>query len=181
MNKARLIITERCTRTCSYCCNMVERIRDQMLTVATAAAVAKHDIACITGGEPLLELETTIRAIKTIRRFNPRCVIYLYTSIWRHKFAVVLPLVDGVNYTVHAGPTAADASMLSWFQAAASAYLDEHTHRLALDPTIATTLPLQPRVWSEIRIKQWKDAETVGIPKNEHLYILDSARGTKKR
>jgi len=114
MPKARVIVTEQCTRHCALCSNR--------FTSALAAMVPLRDVTelldcteiSITGGEPLLVPARVGRLLARIysRRDFITPEIWLYTSIYRPGLIGLLPLLDGVQFTIHADANEQDIADL---------------------------------------------------------------------
>lgn len=93
---ARVIITLKCERACSYCCNKYEKIIKQCVHINNLKPLRGYKEVIITGGEPMLNPSRTLSIIRRIKRMNPKALIYLYTAKYDMKLEDTIELVDGV-------------------------------------------------------------------------------------
>lgn len=74
----RILVTLRCNLDCSYCCNNLPSVQSQLKEVTLDEIdFSKYRVVCITGGEPLLDLESVERVCQ---RVVPGTVVVLYTN-----------------------------------------------------------------------------------------------------
>jgi MoaA/NifB/PqqE/SkfB family radical SAM enzyme len=78
IDTARIIITEKCNFSCSYCCNNLPEVRERFtpITYLDEMPWGNYEKVCISGGEPLLNMQ---RLAAVLVRAFPRPV-YLYTN-----------------------------------------------------------------------------------------------------
>lgn len=110
MKTARILITTECHNDCEYCCNKLPEIKKRIkFTTFDEVIKMDYDVYCITGGEPLLEIQKATRLASRIKWRNAAARLYLYTAIppefyWKLSSAEkhdLFYLLDGVNYGVH--------------------------------------------------------------------------------
>ena len=170
MKKARVIITQRCSRNCSYCCNKHEHIRNAAIPINNLGEIPHRDEINITGGEPMEVPFLTHKMLFEAQAFGFKTV-YLYTARYTKYFERLLPLVDGVQFTLHAKATRTD--IVDFHHVQNLACLNpEKSFRLAMDGRIQERMTLIPRAWTDIKMKLWRTEENVCIPPDETLYVL---------
>lgn len=109
---ARIIITMNCNRTCDGCCNTYTEVMSQATEISDIAQLKDYDIICVTGGEPMLNVQNTLDIIREIRERCPDSLVYLYTAFYRDSMPAVINAVDGIHYTLHKGASEADITGL---------------------------------------------------------------------
>ena len=100
MKKLRLLITEKCNRSCSGCCN---KQRD-LNTLPICNSYEGYKEIILTGGEPMLNPNHVVYLIHNIRKeTRGGTPIYLYTAKVDNVQGVlsVLYFLDGMTVTVH--------------------------------------------------------------------------------
>lgn len=97
----RLIVTERCDRDCTCCCNKAHDM--ESVPHAVPSMFKGYDQIILTGGEPLLYPNDTLHIIGLIRYVNPKAEIIVYTAKVNEPalLAHVLTKVDGMTITLH--------------------------------------------------------------------------------
>jgi len=96
MRSLRLLVTEKCHRSCEGCCN-----KDHDLAALPVVDWSEQfETIMLTGGEPLLEgqLPKTIELLKNLAMNEAKLIVY--TSLSRNV-PKILNLVDGVTLTLH--------------------------------------------------------------------------------
>jgi len=174
---ARVILTTKCPRRCSYCVNkypgVLEQARSFLFMHEMVKALAKYQVVCLTGGEPMLVMpEHMIAFAKAIRHAWPGIKIYAYVSDYCHRedLARLMALVDGVNYALHASTNLGDIDRFYGFQTLAKQF--HGSHRLAMHPQIVfTPIVITPGCWTRIEMKPWLEPGDCCVPDNEDLYI----------
>ena len=98
MPKLRLLVTDKCNRSCQGCCNK----QWDLANLPICKDFRGYDQILLTGGEPMLHIAQLINTIGTIRK-QTNTPIYLYTAKADHPtfLNVVLTLVDGITLTLH--------------------------------------------------------------------------------
>lgn len=184
MTTARFIITFACMRSCSYCCNEYDLVKEAMLPITDLDALKEYETVIITGGEPMLDPERTLRFIRGIKRRFPSTAILLYAAYSQEAWwEEILSEVDGVTYSLHSDYGVLDAEMFYAFQEALGDfqldYPDQYgTYRLSVDGGLNTPLVITPSLWSEIKLKKWLTEEELseqtdgrGAPIGEDLVV----------
>lgn len=94
--KLRLLLTERCNRSCAGCCNHAYDLRALPILQDRQA----WDEVFLTGGEPMLDPD---QVIATAVSFGPAAKVYLYTAKVDDLNATlrVLFALDGMTLTLH--------------------------------------------------------------------------------
>jgi len=128
----------------------------------------------ITGGEPMLRVDFLTSTLTQLRSNNPNVILYVYTALYNPRIDDVMKLSDGVHYTIHENATIHDLCGFEAFQVYAVKNPGK-SYRVGIHPDIEAFIPIIPKVWSEVRIKKFKDQSECIIPVTEQLYILDIA------
>lgn len=173
MRKARVIITFKCSQNCPYCVNRYPEVLKQVIKLSSIHDLQGYDEIMITGGEPS-EYEDLINLLKDVRHNNPAAKIYLYSSRYNSLLKDALPYVDGINYTIHDNGLFGSIAKFKEFQIQASRF-PEKSFSLNLGPTIIIPIPINPVVWSRLKIKRWKGPDERCIPEGEELFVLEKA------
>jgi hypothetical protein len=99
MKKLRLLITKQCNRNCEGCCNKEYDL--DALPICTS--FNGYDEIILTGGEPMLKVDTVLKVIKKIRKENSLAKIYMYTAKADVLGEIynILDAVDGMTLTLH--------------------------------------------------------------------------------
>ena len=102
MNKdtARIITTFKCSRNCSYCANKSHTKDAQRIHLDELEKLKEFKYICVTGGEPMEYVDNTIDFIKRLKKIKD-FTIYLYTARYTPRIKEVIPLVDGIHYSLH--------------------------------------------------------------------------------
>lgn len=98
MKKLRLLITDKCNRSCPGCCNKEWDLNK--LPVCTS--FKGYDEIMLTGGEPGIKVKLLLDTIKLVRKENNKAKIYLYTAF--HKVLLhfdIISRLDGITFTLH--------------------------------------------------------------------------------
>ena len=98
MSKLRLVITEKCNKSCEGCCNK----QFDISALPVEADFKDYECIMLTGGEPMLDTEYLKRIIAAIKR-QTDAPIYVYTSKVDDYEAVneILDMVEGLTVTLH--------------------------------------------------------------------------------
>ena len=98
--KARIMVTDKCNKHCSYCCNKQYPI--ESLGYLLTGDIRFYSEFMLTGGEPMLEPLVLSKLIQLTRHEAPAAKIYLYTAEYnRVELANISRLVDGITITIH--------------------------------------------------------------------------------
>jgi pyruvate formate-lyase activating enzyme-like uncharacterized protein len=187
MKIARLITTMACNRSCDYCCNKYNSLVDKAIDIPTLDSILDSDVVCLTGGEPMLYPSKLIEIIKTLRAGSllmgkPDQKIYLYSASFyspdfMYSLRDLIPLVDGIHFTLHAKTNINDIRGFEALQAAIKEYkkfseLGTKSFRAYIAPDIIYDIPVFPNLWSRLEIKPWIPEGKCPLPPNETLYRL---------
>lgn len=183
---ARVSVTLDCPRKCPGCCNTYASIMKQARPVRVEE-VAGYDQVIVTGGEPMLRLERTLELVNKFWEQNPGAKIYLYTAgfdpgDWASGYLV--QVVDGVQYSIHAGASYHDVAMFARVQDfLRTRTWRAYTHRLFVDKAVARRIPIIPSVWSRIVVGPWMSEQELlakcpdGAAPGEKLLSLGEREG----
>lgn len=98
MKKLRLVLFEKCNRSCAGCCNQDHNISG-LPKVETYVGYRK---IILTGGEPMLNPQLVLDTIEDIRKVNG-CPIIMYTTKSKRPedLIMMLDVLDGITLTLH--------------------------------------------------------------------------------
>jgi pyruvate-formate lyase-activating enzyme len=101
MKKIRLLLWEKCNRSCDGCCNKGFDLVN--LTNATIDDIRDCDEIYLTGGEPMLYPDVVLSYIRFIREASPKTKICVYTADVSNieMSKVILEETDGMTVTLH--------------------------------------------------------------------------------
>lgn len=180
MKKARVMVTQVCNRSCTYCCNT-----EAMMTLAQAKKLDEirgFDEVMITGGEPLLKPEATEAILDVLRRNNPDASFYLYTA-WcpsGHNAVLesILGKLDGIQYTLHTNSREMDIERFARMQILIGGRrwggdAGPFSARLYIVPGMWQSFELRPDYWDRIEKKPW--VEDCPLPEGETLFTLETS------
>ena len=97
--KLRLLITEKCNRSCPGCCNK----EYDLSALPVETDFTGYEMVSLTGGEPMLYPTLIAHIANRIRKQNSTAKIVLYTAHienW-HDVEFVLGFIDGLTVTLH--------------------------------------------------------------------------------
>lgn len=172
MKTARVLISERCNRDCSYCCNKQEGILDNMTQVPfwfEWEFFKSYEVICVTGGEPMLFPEGVIMFADRVKSLYKDMPVYMYSAQYTKKMEEVLKHIDGVHFTIHENPSSRDIIDFHKFQELIAR--EENygkSFRLYVNPSIDQPLHIIPALWKRVEIAPWK--EECPLPENETLF-----------
>lgn len=98
MKKLRLLLFEKCNRTCKGCCNQYWDLG----SLPRAKRFHQYNEVLLTGGEPMLDPLLIINTAKKISSYS-NAKIFLYTAKiddWQAVLSV-LHYIDGMSVTLH--------------------------------------------------------------------------------
>ncbi len=179
---ARVIITFNCKRNCVYCCNKYGRIMAGAKKIRLPQLAGFREI-CITGGEPMLNPNRTLKLIAQMKRTSPRSTYYLYTALFHKKLSQVIREIDGVHFTLHESSNQKDIRDFQSFQEMIREFTEQNpqikkSFRLYINPKISFPITIFPYLWTRIESKPWFTEEELlakqpnGLPNKEQLFIL---------
>lgn len=167
---ARVLITQDCQRNCENCCNKQPSILNKAEIIYSIEEVLHHEIICLTGGEPMLYPDKLIRIINTIRSHPTKHTIYLYTAYFTWRMNEIIPLIDGIHYTLHKETLPIDIEKFHQFQTMIWSACETKSFRLYIQPGMTHSVKIHPWKWKRIELKPW--LEDCPLPSEETLYIL---------
>lgn len=170
---ARVLITKKCQRNCTYCCNQYTTIMDNAQTINDLKVLKDYNTICITGGEPMLNPLRTRKIIQKLRNQKLSITIYLYTAKYVPEIETILPLVQGVHFTLHSNSSEQDINDFQKFQQLIKNYYNGKSYRLYISPDIFYTISIQPNLWKRVEIKPWIPEGKCPLPTGETLFILN--------
>lgn len=177
-NTARLIVTFKCPKSCSYCINHQVDVVSNAIEISDVEALAAFPIVCITGGEPLIKARAVINIARILKDITPDIKIYMYTAAYNFAYAEdLIRVIDGITFTLHRGTTAKDIHNLERWQEIIGPRCDVLSCNLNIDGGILTSLPIIPAFWKRIQIKRWYTGNEAYICENEQLFVLREEEG----
>jgi len=156
MKKLRLLLFEKCDRSCTGCCNNDWDLQ----SLPVEKDFSQYDIIMLTGGEPMLEPQIVINTIRTIKKTS-NAVIYMYTAKCTHLIDLynVLSYLDGLTLTLHHQD---DVAPFEIFNSKLS--------KFCLSPLFSFRLNVFKGIdISHIDISAWKVKDNIKWIKNLHL------------
>jgi hypothetical protein len=176
VSKARLLITKSCRRNCSYCCNNHPDLIKQMTTINTLEALVDYDEIMLTGGEPMDDSSRTENILHQIRWINSYATLLMYTARYDESgIRRCLPLLNGVQYTLHKSSTIQDIDDFCRFQDHVAPFAITKSFRLSIHPEIKFFIPVNPSIWKRVEVKPWMEDGNCPLPKGETLLVLSEA------
>lgn len=170
MKKLRLLLFEKCNRNCPGCCNNDWDLKSlPVLTIVHD--VKKYDEVLLTGGEPMLEPLTVINTILSIRRYNRKCKIFLYTAKVDNieDVKAVMNHVDGLTITLHEQKDIGPFLLLNSFLLMAGVKRHEKSFRLNIFKSVDVEDGIDFSLW-KIKYTEW--IKNCPLPKGEVFYRL---------
>ena len=145
-------------------------MQEQMRCVSTIEELDVYSEIVLTGGEPMEHPDYVALMLGALRMRVPERPIYLYISKYHHMLIEILPLVDGVTWTVHGQPLWDDTLDFNSFQRIIET-LQVKNSRLLIMARANARITIKPQLWSRIEYKlPYTEAELV-LPKGEELLI----------
>jgi hypothetical protein len=144
-----------------------------MVQLRHLSALDGYDEIMVTGGEPTAVPEHTARVVYILRKRNPTAKIYLYSARYTDLIKSLLPLLDGVHYTVHSMAVGSlDLSRFERMQSLARQHCHEKSFRLYIHPSVDCSVPIVPTSWTRVEVKPWIGPDEIRLPDDEELFIL---------
>lgn len=172
MKIARLLLWKDCNRKCPGCCNTYQSLMDQMKPIRLEG-LKDFDVICLTGGEPMLYPNRLISIIKRLKIINPTAKIYLYTALYKPSIESIIPLIDGLQFSIHYPASSKDV-----LEFVAMQYLlvnKNGSYRSFIDNRVLSSIPILPAVWTRLEIKPWIKEGDCPLPKDEQLFLLEQS------
>jgi organic radical activating enzyme len=178
--KARVILTLKCPRNCSYCANKAKANRAQMQPLKDIEDLKGYDQVILTGGEPLLEVLRLNAILRKLNTFRP-IKIYLYTAIWMPFFEEeVANFLDGITFTMHPNQTGyyEDGAHFQNMQLCLNRLPKEFcaSRRLRIFDGAYRDLILTPGAWTDIAKSKILGPEECLVPEDEDLFLFTGAK-----
>jgi len=184
MKQARVVVTFKCPRSCPGCCNTYSSIMASAKTIHNFDGLKDYDVIMLTGGEPMLFPDRTIKMADIIHKKAPNAKIFLYTALHKSDgdLSRVLQHVDGVQFSLHAEANDKDIEEFHKFQEVAKKHVGSKSFRLYIDSAMPKELQQKVRVnrsvWKRFEVKPWSSEEELlakqpkGLPSGEDLFVL---------
>jgi pyruvate formate-lyase activating enzyme-like uncharacterized protein len=170
-NKARLLVTLDCIRDCSYCPNKHSRIIQQATAISDLKELISYREIMISGGEPTLHFEMTMRTVRYLKRQNPNLVLYVYFSLWKSNMIGLLEAVDGIQFTLHRDATAKEVADFYILQKDLLLF-KEKSQRLVIIEKVACRIVIDCQMWKKVIVKPPRLGDNCIVPEDEDLYLL---------
>lgn len=164
MKTARLIVTTKCKKKCTLCCN--KSIDPIILSDENFHRLFRRKIfeeICITGGEPMLFPDKTLELLKFLKGH-----LILYTAHPTDRLFEMIPYLIGITITVH---SKADVKLTEKF-------LEKYAK---IDPCIPV---IRLNIFDNIKVKipkiRWMEVKHIKwvkdcpLPKHEVLFKLEN-------
>ena len=172
--KARVLITKDCNRKCPHCCSEFNTVMSTMRET-TIPKLASYGEVMITGGEPMLYPERVKTFINLIREQNSTTKIYLYTALFTPELIDIIPLLDGIHYTLHIRANQNDVDGFTKFQEAVKPYHTTMSVRSYIDPAVELPVTIYPWLYYRLEVKPWIMEGECPLPDGEDLLYLREA------
>lgn len=100
MKKLRLLLWERCNKSCPGCCNKQFNLND--LPIIQNKEFCSYDEIELTGGEPMLYPIKVLKQIEIIKKNGFTGKIYMYSAkVDTQQIINVLKIINGLTITLH--------------------------------------------------------------------------------
>lgn len=170
-NTARVLVTAKCNKDCSYCCNKKPGVLESAKVVQDLKFLAEYHNLCISGGEPMLYPGMVMNLIREADDLG--LDIYLYTAQYTRHMHDMLIYLSGMTYTVHAAAGKKEIrdflNMQKLLETGSS--VAWANWKLLIDARIRDQIrqDIKEDLWNEIEIvSEWKD--DCKIPENEDFF-----------
>lgn len=176
-------MTFKCDKACVGCANTYGSIMSKAQPLYSVKQLESYKNLVISGGEPMLFPDRTMKLAKILKKSVPGAKIFLYTAMNKDSNLMekILPYIDGVNFTIHSQADDKDIMEFQSFQAMAGKHPNK-AFRLYVDKATAKEVHILPSVWDRVNIKPWmgeKEMEAAGgCP--EDLYYLGKPEAKHK-
>lgn len=169
MKIARFIVTFNCNRHCDNCCNTHESVMSKAVHVQSIWELAEFDRILITGGEPMLYPNQTANMAMILKGLGKE--VFMYTAMYRPEMIKLMPVLDGIHFTLHHPIQFEDLTGFYNFQ---HLILDwAGSYRLYIDNRIDLPVEIAPNRWKRVEVKPWLSESECPLPPDETLVILD--------
>ena len=169
--KARLLVTLDCHRKCAYCCNKQPGKLAGAIKITALDRMVGYEEIMISGGEPMLIPDFVQSVLFQIRNINPTAKVYLYTASYRNEMEWILPLLDGVVFSIHEDATDEETHFnLTRMEYLIHLYGKGKSFRLNVVHRYPGDINIRPDLWS--RINFVTPLDDCPVPEGEDLFIL---------
>ncbi len=165
MKIARLILTFDCPRHCPYCCNNYSNMQRIMHSVDMIEQLAPYDQVLLTGGEPMLQPYRTLAFARALKSQNANRPVYMYTALYDSAISALLPILDGVHYTIQAPASQGDIDGFRQFQDTIKSHAG--SFRLYIMPRVTSSVEIIPSLWKRVEVKPWITEGNLVLPPGE--------------
>lgn len=173
--KARIILNWECGRKCPLCCNDYGIIMAGRKIISSLDEFADYDEVMLTGGDPLLmKRDDLLGIVKRLRELSV-VKIYLYTTWWNKNADAVVPLIDGVHFSLHPDAGQRELELLRKVEEVAITYPNK-SFRLFVDAVLEMP-EVKESAWTRIERKRFMNEQELlelqsgGVPDGESLYV----------
>lgn len=178
--KVRLLITMKCGRNCYYCCNKSAALLEKAVPARNLDGLEQYREIMITGGEPMLYPLRTLAIVKELYAKYQDARLYLYTALYDAAIVQMLPMLSGIQYSLHAASSLFDIRLFHDFQNRMLQYRQQHeeemkrkTLRAYVNNEIPYMIKLIPDLWHRVEITGWRsEAECAARTSDEDYRIL---------
>ena len=181
--KYRVILTQKCPRTCPGCINTVDGVLNKAKHLTLPEIKADGDDIVLTGGDPAIYPKLQ-QVIEELRNINPLSKLFVYSSKVTKLLLSSMEKLDGVTFTLHYPLSLKDINEFNLFQKTArsiKAKKPEKSYRLCVDSRInQKELSIDKDLYSRLDTIKWMNREEIlaqkdrnfGCPKDEQLVLL---------
>lgn len=175
MKTARVIITFDCKRNCDGCCNTYTSVMQQAKWIDSIKPLREFDEICVTGGEPMLNPDKTIKFLLILMSESCTDQVYLYTALYSPHIVRTWGLIKGIHYTIHYPAKRKDLWGFWKMQRILRKRLKKtgklDSNRLYIDPRVTQKITVQYHLWKEVRNNPWIPEGKCPLPEHETLFI----------
>lgn len=138
----------------------------------------KHDVICITGGEPQLGVDRILEVINWARELSHKPKLFMYTTVYTKHSCDIAQMIDGIHYSIHAPMTLLDWKNFNSFDWEVVQLLhNQKSFRLYVESSVNRRITFNPSHYQRIEVKGWQSEDELlkiqpyGIPSGETIYI----------
>jgi len=171
-NSARVIVTLKCSLSCKNCANNNKELIKSAREITSPQELEGYDDIVITGGEPLSVPHIVEDIVNHLH--SPDRTIYLYTSGFSEKGALIYHKLDGITLTIHKEVIMPiwRSVLTAWESTIEEEKLEDVNNRLFIDSRLMNKLTFKPGVWDEVKLIRMLNPELCSIPENEDFFIF---------
>ncbi len=155
-DSARIIMTFKCDKACPGCANTYGSVMGKAQPLYSVRQLKNYKNLVISGGEPMLYPERTLKLVQVLKKWVPQAKLFLYTAYYRNAGDIekILPYIDGVNYTVHKEANEKDIKEFYEFQQAIKKFPNKN-FRLYVDAAIGDKVKIDQDAWDRAKVAPW--------------------------